>query len=132
MKRYSFIKLLEKTDVGVLQKKINIVMDVDKTDHAIERQSRHEDETGKVITDKEIKATIDAALPKIVNQLLQNMINVGHKIIIKNTKSSLNVVVKLKGNASHPNEIDCEVITVMVLAKKFGTKSKTPVIKVSV
>lgn len=132
MKRHSFIKLLETTDVGILKKKINIVMDVDKTDHAGERQSRHQDETGEVITDKDIKITLGAAIPKIVNQLLQNMINVGQRVIIKNIKNNLNIVVRLKGNATHQNEIDCEVITVMILAKNFGTRSKQPIIKVSV
>ena len=132
MKRYSFIRLLsEKSDIGVLTKKINIVMDVDKSDHAVDRQTRHIKDAGNVITDKEIMATVNAALPRMITQLLQNMIDVEHKVLIKNTKNNLNVVVKLKGNTMSEYEIDCEVITVMV-HKKFRNKTNTPVIKVSV
>lgn len=121
----------ERTHLIDLNTKLNIIMPIVKSDHAEERQYRHKDESGIVITDEDIKETIKAAFVKIMRQLIQNEINIGERILIKNKKNNLNVVVKIKGNTKNKAEIDCDVITVMV-HPNFRNKLNSPIIIVSV
>jgi hypothetical protein len=118
------IPLIE-ANIGRVQSKINVVMQLDKSNHAGERQSRHGDENH--IDDEFIKDTIDSALPKIANALLFDKIDVNKDaVLIQNTVSDLNIVGKIVSNGSM---LDFVVITVMT-KKNFKAKSGTYTIKV--
>ena len=132
MKQVKFIKLLNETiHLSKISTKINIVMSVDKSEHAEKRRSRDNNEDNKSITNDEISNTMKAALPKIVEELIGNTLNIRDRVIIQNTKTDLNIVVIIKANSSNKDEIDCVVLTVMRI-EKFQNKYKTVIIKVSV
>ena len=112
--------LIEKT-IGKVSRKINITIELDKTKHAGERQFRD----GKEITDTEILAVAQRAIEPISRDLLADDINIGDYILIKDTKTNLNLVGVLK----EKNDI-LEFIIVTVMKKqnfkpKAGTKSIT-------
>ncbi len=116
---------LIEANIGRVQSKINVVMQLDKSNHAGERQSRHGDDNH--IDDSFIRDTIDIALPKIANALMFNKIDVNQDtILIQNTVSNLNIVGTVVSKGSM---LDFVVITVMQ-KKDFKAKSGTYVIKV--
>lgn len=115
------IRLWELTPVGQVAQKINVIVNIDKTQHAGERQYRHNDFT---FTDDDIKNMVDIALPKMSKEIMFNHINVGDNILIKH--KDLNIV----GNLSlKSGQLEYTVITLM---KKdfFQPKSGTKVIEV--
>jgi len=132
MKTVKFINLIfENQHIGLVHKDFNIYMDLDKSEHTAQRQHRDDNEGGKIVTDDEIKKTIEAALGLIINQLIKNILNLGDMVLIKNVKSNLNLIIALKENNHHNFRVDCVVVTVMV-KKNFKPKSGTSTIKVSV
>lgn len=118
------VKLLSEMPMGMLKGKLNVVMRLDKTKHAGERQSRHGD--GYVIDDGHIRDTVDSVLPKIANALMFDKIDVGDSVLIQNTMSDVNIVGKIESRGSM---LEFAVITVM-RKKGFKPKSGTYVIKI--
>lgn len=115
--------ILEYT-IGKLSQNINVKVDIDKTQHASDRQHRQEDTR---ITDDEIIETVRFALDDIANMLVFDEINMGQYVLVKNTKTDLNII-----GALHPgqnDEIDFVVVTVM-RKHNFMPKQGTKVIKV--
>ena len=114
-------KLVEKT-IGKVSQKLNIVIQLDKTKHAAERQQRHE----KEITDTEIKYTAEKAIKKIGQLLMMDEIDINDKIIIQDTKTDLNLVGAIKRQG---DMLDLVIITVM-REKNFKNPHGTKVIKI--
>ena len=114
-------KLVEKT-IGKVSQKINVVIQLDKTKHASDRQSRHE----KEITDTEIKYTEEMAIKKIVHMLMMDEIDINDKILIQDTKSDLNLVGAIKRQG---DMLDLVIITVM-REKNFRNTQGTKTIKI--
>ena len=114
-------KLVEKT-IGKVSQKINVVIQLDKTKHASDRQSRHE----KEITDTEIKYTAEKAIKKIGHMLMMDEIDINDKILIQDTKSDLNLVGAIKRQG---DMLDLVIITVM-REKNFRNTQGTKTIKI--
>ena len=115
---------LKEIMIGKIQTNINVVMQLDKSTHAGERQDRHG--TGR-IDDEDIKSTINLGLPKIANALLFDKIDIGNSVLVANQKTHLNVVGNLQRGGN--NMIDFVVITVMK-KPNFKPKGGTHLIKV--
>jgi len=121
--RLSDLILLERTIGTITQPiQVRVVMDVEGTYHSDERQGRHE---GNAITDDEIIAAINAALPKAMDAHTSGRISDGTGICISQRSNSLNVVgyLKLAGNAP-----DFVIATVM---KKQGFMPKQGTYRIS-
>jgi len=100
-------------------------MDTDKSFHAGERQSRHEDVE---ITEDDIKKLVRKKARQIVAYLVFDKINVGDFIHLFDPQSKLNVICKIdpigKVSASSPIGLRVKVITVMI-KQNFKPKSGT-------
>ena len=118
-------KLLLEDTLANLAQNIKVVVKVDRTNHAKERQSRHGFEEDEYISDEEIIITAKRAIDKISKMLLFNYIDLGDSIVIKNTKTDLNLVCALENDKN--SKIDLVVITVM-RKKDFKTKGGTKII----
>ena len=121
MKRLSQI-LLEDI-IGKVAQKINVVFQLDKTKHAGERQSRHDD---RYITDTEMKMAAEKALPMLSKYLLFNRLDVGDHVLIHDKRSDLNMVGVLQ--ESH-GMLELRIITVMV-KKNFKPKPGTKTVEI--
>jgi hypothetical protein len=87
---------------------IDIDYGVSRTKHSTERQSREEDD---YISNEEIADNVKAAFDKITKALIFNYLDIGDRVIIKNTDSNLNIVGSAKMGGS--GEIIFKLITVM-------------------
>ena len=117
------IKSLSEKSIGAVSQNINVVLQLDKTTHASDRQSRH---TGSFISDSEIKNLASRSLKKISNMLIFDKIDVGNQIVIKDGATGLNVVGALKQSG---NDLDLVIITV-INKKNFIPKGGTKMGKV--
>jgi hypothetical protein len=113
--------LIEKT-IGKVSQKINVVIQLDKTKHASQRQQRHE----KEITDTEIKYLAEKAIKRIGYMLMMDEIDINDKVIIQDTKTDLNLVGAIKRQG---DMLDLVIITVM-REKNFRNPHGTKVIKI--
>lgn len=114
--------VLEK-EIGQVSQNINVRIQVDKTSHAAERQTRdpqHE------ISEHDILETVHTALPKLSKMLLLSTVNIGDSILIRDTRTNLNIIGVLEKRESM---IDLVVITVM-LKKDFIPKLGTKIIEI--
>jgi len=114
-------RLIEDT-IGKVSQKINVVIQLDKTKHAAERQQRHE----KYITDTEIKFLAEKAIKKIGQMLMMDEIDINDQLIIQDTKTDLNLVGQIKRQG---DMLDFVIITVMI-EKNFRNIKGTKVIKI--
>ena len=114
---------ISETSIGKAVDNIKVVIDIDKSVHAGDRQTRHgEDNT---ISDDDIGKTTKRALPAISKLLLFDKIDIGDDIVIQ-TKAGLNIVGNIQQNG---NELVLRVITVM---KKQGFKPKPGTIPIRI
>ena len=68
---------------------VDIDYGVSRTQHAAERQSREDDD---YVTNEEIADNVKAAFNKVAKSLIFNQLDIGDRVIIKNTDSHLNIV----------------------------------------
>lgn len=100
--------------IGKVSRKINVTIELDKTVHAGQRQFRHAEE----ITDKEILAVAQRAIEPISRELIGDNINVGDYILIRDSRTKLNLVGILKEKG------DILELTIITVMKKVGFKPK--------
>jgi hypothetical protein len=117
------LKSLIENTIAKVSKDINVIIDIDKTVHAGQRQFRHK----TPISDKEIIDIVGIALPEITNKLMFDEINMGSYVLIKHRGTMINIV----GALQHVNNgvIDFVVVTAMK-KKDFIPKRNTKVIEV--
>lgn len=108
--------------IGTISAKINVVVKIDKTHHASDRQSRHEE----FISNKDIITAANKALPKISKMLIFDKLDIGDTIIIYESSSYLNLVSELREGSG---VIDLVVITVMK-NKNFKSPPGTKYVRV--
>lgn len=121
--------LLKESRIGKLQKNIKIDIQLEKTKHANERQSRHGTTVDKYISDDEIKETVRAASTKMIQDILNDNLNIDDKFIVRDTNTNLNIVCKLL-EGSNEDELLVIVITVLKTGKFFNQKDTNWVIKI--
>jgi len=115
------LKPLIEKNIGKVSRKINVTIELDKTIHAGDQQFRHEEE----ITDKQILAVAQRSIEPITRDLVANDIDVGDYILVKDTKTNLNLVGVLK---EKNDVLEFTIITVMKkqnFKPKAGTKLVT-------
>lgn len=112
------IKLMDAV-IGTVSDKVNISVQINKTKHAGDRQSRH-DHTQ--ISEKDIMNVANKAIPDITKALLFDRIDVGDYIHVKDKKTSLNLIGLLQEKS--PYNLMFVVMTVM-LKSNFVAKQGT-------
>lgn len=105
--------------IGTVSDKVNISVQINKTKHAGDRQSRH-DHTQ--ISEKDIMNVANKAIPDITKALLFDRIDVGDYIHVKDKKTSLNLIGLLQEKS--PYNLMFVVMTVM-LKSNFVAKQGT-------
>src|SRR3990167_9889923 len=103
-KTIKLTNILENT-IATVSQKINVKIEIDKSNHATERQFRD----ANFISDENIIKVVTLALPEIANKLIFDEIGMGSYILVKQVFTDINVV-----GALHPGvngEIDFVVIT---------------------
>ena len=115
------ILLSELVPVGKITQKVNVVINIDKTQHAGERQYRHGD---FIFTDDDILNITNLALSEISKRLMLGTLQVGDSILIKHR--DLNVVGSLE---SKNNMLEFVVITLMK-KDNFMPKPGTKIIEI--
>ncbi|MFW6226405.1 MAG: hypothetical protein ACOC3V_05560 [bacterium] len=102
--------------------KLEIDFSISTTNHSEIRQGRHE----TFVDDKEIIENIKAAFPKIMNQIIFDIADIGERVLIKNRDTNLNIVGVPKSGGEI---IVFKVITVM-REKNFRNIKGTKTIRV--
>lgn len=95
--------------IGTIIDNIKIVMAIQKTHHADDRQRR---DSNDYISDSDIKHGLQAAVKIIANNLLLNKFDLGDFVCVKNHKfePTLNIVGSVKSNRG---QLEFIVITIM-------------------
>ena len=106
-----------KTELGNLQKEVEIRIDLEKIQHASIQQYRHGfSKTSGKIEDDEIKDLVERAIEEITIALMQDRYDIKdengkpNRFIIRDKETKLNVVCELRPGE---NEFTLTVITVM-------------------
>tara|TARA_B100002019_G_scaffold15280_1_gene12107 strand:+ start:1529 stop:1885 length:357 start_codon:yes stop_codon:yes gene_type:complete len=102
------IKLMDAV-IGTVSDKVNISVQINKTKHAGERQTRHDHAQ---ISEKDIINVANKALPDITKALLFDRIDVGDYIHVKDKKSALNLIGILQEKS--PFNLMFVIMTVMI------------------
>jgi hypothetical protein len=102
------IKLMDAV-IGTVSDKVTISVQINKTKHAGERQSRH-DHTQ--ISEKDIVNVADQAIPDITKALVFDRIDVGDYIHVKDRKTALNLIGLLQEKS--PYNLMFVIMTVMI------------------
>ena len=119
------------TDLGPIQKRVEIRIDLEKIEHAAIQQYRHgfNKESGK-IEDDDIRGLVESAIEEITIALMQDQFDImdeygkPNRFVIRDKITKLNVVCELKPGV---NEFTLTVITVMT---KDDFKTSTWVVEV--
>lgn len=119
------MKSLLELAIGQVSKQLKIVLNLDKTTHAGERQYRT-DQEGDYVSDKEILKIANNALSHIVSALIFNKIDIGDYILIRDNSSNLNLIGFLRSNNK---KLELVIITVM-RKKNFKAKAGTKIINI--
>ena len=102
------IKLMDAV-IGTVSDKVNISVQINKTKHAGDRQSRHDH---MQISEDDIMSVADKAIPDITKALLFDRIDVGDYIHVKDKKSALNLIGILQEKS--PFNLMFVIMTVMI------------------
>lgn len=120
------LSFLVEEPVGSFSSEIEIVVNVDKTRHAGERQTRHDER----ITDDEILKTAKKGVGEIKRRVLLDEIDVGEdEIVIRDHKTDMNVVCTMEPANREGTRFELTVITVM-RKPNFKPKSGSKVVDV--
>jgi len=119
------LSFLTEEPVGSFSSEIEIVVNVDKTRHAGERQTRHDER----ITDDEIMATAKKGVDEIKRRMLLDQIDIDGEIVIRDHKTDLNVVCTMDPLDRQGSRFELTVITVM-RKKDFKPKSGSKTVDV--
>ncbi len=119
------LSFLTEKPVGSFSSEIEIVVNVDKTRHAGERQTRHDER----ITDDEIMATAKKGVDEIKRRMLLDQIDIDDEIVIRDHKTDLNVVCTMDPLDRQGSRFELTVITVM-RKKDFKPKSGSKTVDV--
>ena len=115
-----FLGSVNERKIGNLSRNIKITISLDSTKHSDLRRFRHSTE----ITDNDILSVAEKAIEPLTRDLIDNSIDVGDQIAIRDSKTNLNLVAQLN---EKNNVIEMRVITVMI-KKNFRPKTGTKVI----
>jgi len=110
-------QILNEDIIARIAEQIRIVIRIDKTSHAAERQDREDEH----ISDEEIINTAKRGLKTVVEYLIFDKLDLNHPFVISSKSNNLNIVSNLQQRGDN---IDLIVITVM-RKKHFMPKAGT-------
>jgi len=123
IKLKDLLKTMNETSIGKITQKIEIVVRLDKTQHAADRQHRHDE---KEITDTDIRMLAEKAMKQIGKMLVMNELDVNDRIGIYDRTTDLNIVGALERSG---DILEFVIVTVMI-EKRFHFSKVRKVIKV--
>lgn len=111
--------ILHESRIGKISKTVKIDIRLEKTNHAVERQSRHGTSEDKFISDDELIETVRAGSERIITDILNDKIDIGDKFVVRDANTDLNIVCKLmQGNTRE--ELVVVIVTVIRTGKFFN------------
>lgn len=119
----TFNQFINERNLGSIRDNIQINVSIESTKHSDDRKYRH---GNNVITDQDIIEVAELAIPKIVELMIIDKIDIGDYLHIKDTQTDLNLIGVLKGNKM---PLTLKVITLMI-KRNFKSKSGTTTIKI--
>lgn len=112
----------EAKPIGSFSKKIEFDINISKTFHAGERQSRHGTDERGFISDDEIIETVRKASEKILEDVVNNHIDIDDRFIVRDGNTDLNIVCVLhRGTA--PDRLQIDIVTVIRTEKFWNTQN---------
>jgi hypothetical protein len=117
------LSFLTEEPVGSFTTDLEIVVNIDKSRHATDRQTRHDEK----ITDEQIMETAKKGLDEVKRRMLLDEIDIDDEIVIRDHKSDLNVVGVLDPLGREGRRFEFTVITVM-RKENFKPKSGSKVV----
>ena len=120
--------LLEAQNIGGFSKKVEFDINIAKSFHAGERQSRHGNDDMNFISNEEIIETVRQASERILEDIVNDHINMGDRFIVQDTNTDLNIVCVVKRGTS-PDRLQIDIVTVIRTDNFWNTK-KNWVVKV--
>ena len=117
---YTYIN--EAKPIGDFTKNVEFDIQISKSFHAGERQSRHGKDDSSFISDDEIVETVRQASEKILEDIVNDHINIDDRFIVRDANTDLNVVCQLHKGAS-PDRLQIDIVTVIRTDNFWNTKN---------
>lgn len=129
---YSYVNkyINEDDNLADFNATVTITVKLDKTFHADERQTRHGERLGEVISDDDIIEDVKKASKDIIKSIINNDIDVYGKksrFIVRNKNTKLNIVCQAH-KTDNPNVIEIMVVTVIRVNKFWNTKDNFTIV----
>ncbi len=118
----------EAKPIGNFSKNIEFDINISKSFHAGERQTRHGDDERNIISDEEILETVRKASEKILEDIVNNHIDIDDRFIVRDANTDLNIVCQLHRGTS-PDRLQIDIVTV-IRTEKFWNTQKNWVVMV--
>ena len=104
--------IAERKAIGGFKRNYTIDIQMVKSTHAEERQSRHGEDERNYISDDEIRETVRQASDTIITDVLRSKINIGDRFIVRDANTDINIVCQLN-NGRDKDQLQVDIITVM-------------------
>ena len=104
-------------------KKIELEFTINKSFHAIDRQSRHGNDEEHFISDDEILETVKKASEKIIEDIIHQNIDMGEKsrFVVRDGNTDLNIVCQLH-HGTKKDGVRVDIVTVIRTDKFWNTR----------
>ena len=108
MKIKKFNEFLNEKSIAKLAKPVEIRITVDKTFHALKRQTREENEDNRPVTDEELIRACDLSIEQLTIFLMQDLMDIENPFIICDLENNIEMACKLDSGL---NNFTLKVIT---------------------
>lgn len=121
MKPLSEYLVAEAAPIGHFNKQVEFDINISKSFHAGERQSRHGEDERNFISNDEILETVRKASERILEDIVNNHIDIEDRFVVRDANTDLNIVCQLhKGTA--PDRLQIDIVTVIRTDNFWNTK----------
>lgn len=128
---YNYIcDVFENDNLAEFNVQIDIHVNLDRSAHAEERQTRHGELKGQIISDEDIISSVKKCSKDIIKNIINNNIDVyGRKsrFIIRDKNTKLNIVCQAH-KTDNPNVVNIDVVTVIRVNKFWNTKDNFTIV----
>lgn len=109
------------------EKKFELEFTINKSFHAIERQSRHGEDEDHFISDDEILETVKKASERIIEDIVQDNISIEDRFVIRDSNTDLNIVCQLH-HGTAKDKLRVDIVTLIRTDKFWNTKQNWVVV----
>lgn len=112
----------EAKPIGNFSKKVEFDINISKSFHAGERQTRHGEDERNFISDTEIIETVRKASEKILEDIVNNHIDIDDRFVVRDGNTDLNIVCVLHRGTT-PDRLQIDIVTVIRTEKFWNTQN---------